>query len=134
MGSWIGWASAGAASASISAVARTRRATRSLCPPLRLALLREGLHALVEVVGAEAGLAQLHQLALGVRVQRALGGEQLADHPLVPALGERRERGDLRRVPDRPLGQLVGGHDLADQAPGLRLLGADGARGEEQLA
>ena len=42
--------------------------------PLRLALLAEGLHALAEVLAAEAALAQLDQLALEVRRAACPGG------------------------------------------------------------
>src|SRR5690349_23778062 len=100
-GSCSGCATAGAASRSVSASAR--RSTPSLCPPLRLALLGERPDALVEVVRAEARLAQLDQFALRLRVQRALGLQQLADHALVAALGGRRQRGDLGRVGHGPL-------------------------------
>src|SRR4051794_34838843 len=41
-----------------------RQAIRSVPGPLRPALLGEGAHALEEVVGAKAGLAQRDQLAL----------------------------------------------------------------------
>ena len=41
-----------------------------MCPPPRVALLRERVDALVEVVGPEAGLAQLDQLALAPLSQR----------------------------------------------------------------
>ena len=63
--------------------------------PFRLALLAEGLHALAEVLAAEAALAQLDQVALEVGRELAGVGAQLADDALVPLERQRGVGGDL---------------------------------------
>src|SRR3954471_19775884 len=111
-------------------------AWRSVLPslPLRRALLRERSDPFVEVLRAEAGLAQRHQLPLHVGVQPRLGLEQLADHALVAREGERRVGGDRRGVGDGALRQLGVGDDLVDHPPLQRDGGADVAAREEQVA
>src|SRR6478609_4296705 len=102
--------------------------------PFRSALVGERAHALEEVVGGEAGLPQRDQLALGLAVERALGGQQLADHALVAGQRERRVGRDLRRELDAAAGQLVATDDLVHQAPRERGLRVDVAPDVEQLA
>ena len=73
----------------------------------RRALLGERAHALAEVLGGEAGAAQLDQLLLDLGVERRLRVEHRADHALVaaaaPAARWRRSRRPAR-PPPRPGG------------------------------
>src|ERR671924_1646611 len=99
--------------------------------PHGLALLREGLHSLAEVLGGEAGFAQLDELAL-----QLLGESQpseLADHPLVAGQGQRRVRGDLRREVEHALVELAGLYDPVDEPHLAGSLRVDGAAEEEEL-
>src|SRR5690349_21660157 len=71
-----------------SARGRPPRCRRSAPLPARRSLLAERAHALAHVLGVEARLAQLDQLPRDGVVERALGGEQLADDALVAAHAE----------------------------------------------
>ena len=107
------------------------------------ALVAHPFHAAIEALDAYPfpSVAALNghaiggglELALDVRIQRALGGQQLAQRALVAGERERRVARDPRRVGDAPRLHLVRRHDLVDHAPlqgGARL---DVARGEAQL-
>ena len=91
--------------------------------------------ALVEVLGAEARLAQLDQLALGLRVQRALGGQQLARARACCRAGTAARSAAISAAYSTPRAASSSArHDLVDQPPALGLLRRDVARREEQLA
>src|SRR6267154_2454343 len=61
----------------------------SAVAPTGRALLRERAHGLAEVLRGQRGAAQLEQLALDALVELAAPCEQLPNHPLVAALGDR---------------------------------------------
>src|SRR5262249_44158655 len=107
--------------------------TLSAFPPRR-ALLPEGPYALAHVLRAEALLAQRDELALDVRIELALGTQQLADHPLVAAQRQRRVAGQLGRQVQGGLLELRLGDDAVDQAPAERGGRVDVAPEQEQLA
>src|SRR5215213_9008985 len=98
---------------------------RALAPaPDRLALLRERTHALAEVLGAEARLAQLDQLALEL-----LGEPRVAQRPqdtLVAGERERRVAGDLARDLEHALLEALGLYHLVHEPPLLRPLSRHG--------
>ncbi len=111
--------------------ARARRG--GLAPlPDRFALLREGRHALAEVLRAEAGLAQLDQLALLLRCEAGVGVERV-DCVLVAAHRERRVGRDLRRELHRGGLEVAVVGDLIDQAELLSPLRRHVVAGQEEL-
>src|SRR5436305_9298786 len=101
--------------------------------PLRLALLGERADALTEVLGGEAGPAQLDQLTLDVRVEFYVSLQHRADHPLIPELGQRGVAGDLNCPFERLLVQTIRLGQPVDETPGPRRACVDAAAHEEQL-
>jgi hypothetical protein len=102
--------------------------------PARHALLRERRDALEEILGVEARRAQGEQLALGVRIERALGLQQFAQDALVAGHRQRRVGGQLRGDRQCALFEVVLVDDPVDEPPGLRRQRVDVAPEEEQLA
>src|SRR3954451_25325550 len=102
--------------------------------PARGALLGERAHALAEVLGGEAGAAQLDELALHVGIEAAAGAPELADDALVGAHAERRVAGELLGPLQRLLLDVGRQHDRVDEAPALAGARVDVAPEQEQLA
>src|SRR6478672_4635440 len=108
--------------------------TASAALPARGPLLAECPHALAQILGLEAGLSQLDELALDLGVEPALRRQDVADRALVAAHAERGVGGEVLRQVERGGLELRDTDDLVDESPAERRACVDVAGGEEQLA